>query len=213
MLTSNFRYWTIGMSPQAQLSEIHFCFFLNLIKNRKLDMGMTLRPSENPFIWQAFIWWLTPTAPSMEPCALPQSYSLSTFFTLYFETGNSLNWMSQSCFVLLFKSSLYRPGWPQSHRDPPASASQVLGLKACATTPWLQTFFPPGFHFVVDPAGLEFAVDETGLELWGTDLSLFPGIRSAPSRPAWLFLKGCRNSYSPSMELEFRTQACGWSGF
>ena len=30
--------------------------------------------------------------------------------------------------------SLCRPGWPQSHRDPPASASQVLGLNACATT-------------------------------------------------------------------------------
>ena len=27
-----------------------------------------------------------------------------------------------------------RPGWPWSHRDPLASASWVLGLKACATT-------------------------------------------------------------------------------
>ncbi|KAL6033303.1 hypothetical protein STEG23_014951, partial [Scotinomys teguina] len=27
-----------------------------------------------------------------------------------------------------------RPGWPQTHRDPPASASGVLGLKMCVTT-------------------------------------------------------------------------------
>uniref|UniRef100_A0A8C2QK66 Reticulon n=1 Tax=Cricetulus griseus TaxID=10029 RepID=A0A8C2QK66_CRIGR len=31
--------------------------------------------------------------------------------------------------------SLWRPGWPGTHRDPPASASRVLGLKACATKP------------------------------------------------------------------------------
>jgi hypothetical protein len=30
---------------------------------------------------------------------------------------------------------LCRLGWPQTPRDPPGSASQVLGLKACATTP------------------------------------------------------------------------------
>ena len=28
-------------------------------------------------------------------------------------------------------TSSYRPGWPQTHRDPPASASRVLGLKLC----------------------------------------------------------------------------------
>jgi hypothetical protein len=31
--------------------------------------------------------------------------------------------------------SICRPGWPQTHRDPPASASQVLGWKVCITTP------------------------------------------------------------------------------
>jgi hypothetical protein len=45
--------------------------------------------------------------------------------------------------------SLYRPGCPGTHsvdqaglklRNPPASASQVLGLKACATTAQLYTF-------------------------------------------------------------------------
>jgi hypothetical protein len=53
------------------------------------------------------------------------------------------------CFVFLFlffrdRVSLYSPGCPGTHsvdqaglelRNPPASASQVLGLKACATTP------------------------------------------------------------------------------
>ena len=49
------------------------------------------------------------------------------------------------CFVLFFRDrvSLCRPGCPGTHfvdqaslelRNPPASASQVLGLKACATT-------------------------------------------------------------------------------
>jgi hypothetical protein len=49
------------------------------------------------------------------------------------------------CFVLFFrdKVSLYSPGCPGTHfvdqaglklRNPPASASGVLGLKACATT-------------------------------------------------------------------------------
>ena len=32
--------------------------------------------------------------------------------------------------------TLCRPGWPQTHRDPPVSASQVLRLKACTTTAW-----------------------------------------------------------------------------
>ena len=33
-----------------------------------------------------------------------------------------------------------RPGWPQTHKDSPASASWVLGLKACTTTTWLYLF-------------------------------------------------------------------------
>jgi hypothetical protein len=49
-------------------------------------------------------------------------------------------------FVFVFQDrvSLYSPGCPGTHfvdqaglelRNPPASASQVLGLKVCATTP------------------------------------------------------------------------------
>jgi hypothetical protein len=56
-------------------------------------------------------------------------------------------------FFLVFgdRVSLYSPGCSGTHfvdqaglelRNPPASASQVLGLKACATTAWL-----PAFHF------------------------------------------------------------------
>jgi hypothetical protein len=56
------------------------------------------------------------------------------------------------CFVLFCfrdRVSLYSPGCPGTHsvdqaglelRNPPASASQVLGLKACATTAWLFFF-------------------------------------------------------------------------
>ena len=36
-------------------------------------------------------------------------------------------------------NSLCRLGWPETHRDLPASASRTLGLKACATT--VQLFF------------------------------------------------------------------------
>jgi hypothetical protein len=57
-------------------------------------------------------------------------------------------------FVFLFflqdRVSLCSPGCPGTHsvdhaglklRNPPASASQVLGLKACATTTWQELMF------------------------------------------------------------------------
>jgi hypothetical protein len=64
------------------------------------------------------------------------------------------------CFVLFFRDrvSLYSPGCPGAHfvdqaglelRNPPASASRVLGLKACATTPsscW--SFFTTYFFYL-----------------------------------------------------------------
>ena len=63
------------------------------------------------------------------------------------------------CFVLFVsvfrdRVSLYSPGCPGAHsvdeaglklRNPPASASQVLGLKACATTAPVVWFFETGF--------------------------------------------------------------------
>jgi hypothetical protein len=55
------------------------------------------------------------------------------------------------CFVLFCfrdRVSLYSPGCPGTHfvdqaglRNPPASASRVLGLKACTTTPGFCLFF------------------------------------------------------------------------
>jgi hypothetical protein len=52
-------------------------------------------------------------------------------------------------FVFRDRVSLYSPGCPATHfvdqaglkiRNPPASASQVLGLKACATMPGISYF-------------------------------------------------------------------------
>jgi hypothetical protein len=60
------------------------------------------------------------------------------------------------CFLFLFfqdKVSLCSPGCPGTHsvdqailelRNPPASASQVLGLKVCATTTWPKRLFLTG---------------------------------------------------------------------
>jgi hypothetical protein len=54
------------------------------------------------------------------------------------------------CFVFQDRVSLYSPGCPEIHFidqagleliNPPASASRVLGLKACATTPGSQALF------------------------------------------------------------------------
>jgi hypothetical protein len=54
------------------------------------------------------------------------------------------------CFVFRDRVSLYSPGYPGSHsvdqaglelRNPPASASRVLGLKARATTPGFILYF------------------------------------------------------------------------
>jgi hypothetical protein len=62
--------------------------------------------------------------------------------------GSFLKKHSIYLFIYIFgfrdKVSLYSPGCPGTHfvdqaglelRNPPASASRVLGLKACATTP------------------------------------------------------------------------------
>jgi hypothetical protein len=71
------------------------------------------------------------------------------FFFFYNSQGQSI--VELFFFFLVFRDrvSLYSPGCPGTHfvdqaglelRNPPASASQVLGLKACATTPVLWNF-------------------------------------------------------------------------
>ena len=46
------------------------------------------------------------------------------------------------CLALAFRNSLCRPGWPRAQKSP-ASAFQVLELKACATTARRLHFFMP----------------------------------------------------------------------
>jgi hypothetical protein len=65
-------------------------------------------------------------------------------------------------YLLLSWNLLCRPGWSQTHRNPPASASPVLGLKTCTTTATCFCFFEAVSHSVV-LAGLELSVDQDGL--------------------------------------------------
>jgi len=51
----------------------------------------------------------------------------SVLFCFVFEVGSMKPWLAWN--------SLCRPDWPQTHRDPPASASLVLGWKVCSTMP------------------------------------------------------------------------------
>ena len=55
-------------------------------------------------------------------------------FLLWFGFGFSIClFMTGSHYVALAVLELCRPGWPQTYRDPSGSASQILGLKMCAT--------------------------------------------------------------------------------
>jgi hypothetical protein len=71
------------------------------------------------------------------------------------------------CFVFVFRDrvSLYSPGCPGTHfvhqdglklRNLPTSASRVLGLKACATTPGSWAFFELGVKLKYYPRDLNF---------------------------------------------------------
>ena len=53
---------------------------------------------------------------------------------LFFKTGFL-------CVALAVLDSLCRPGWPWTHRDRPASASQVLELKSCTNMPAFSCIF------------------------------------------------------------------------
>jgi hypothetical protein len=70
------------------------------------------------------------------------------FFVLFFVF--LFFWFFLVFLVFRDRVSLYSPGCPGTHfvdqaglelRDPPASASRVLGLKVCATTPSITPFF------------------------------------------------------------------------
>jgi hypothetical protein len=82
------------------------------------------------------------------------------FFFFFFSSSNFLNALCLLIemefffffFLLVFRDrvSLYSPGCPGTHsvdqaglelRNPPASASQVHRLKACATTDWRNGIF------------------------------------------------------------------------
>jgi hypothetical protein len=74
-------------------------------------------------------------------------------------------------FFLVFRDrvSLYSPGYPGTHfvdqaglelRDSPASASQVLGLKVCATTPgYFLTFLKDLFIYFMYVSTLSLSSD------------------------------------------------------
>jgi hypothetical protein len=81
------------------------------------------------------------------------------------------------CFVFRDRVSLYSPGCPGTHsvdqaglelRNPPASASRVLGLKACATTPGKTNFFNRGINIkliMIFANDFEAAYEVLGIEL------------------------------------------------
>jgi hypothetical protein len=52
-------------------------------------------------------------------------------FVFFFFIKNLLNRICLLCISDLSWNLLCRPGWP--HKDPPASASPVLGLESCTT--------------------------------------------------------------------------------
>jgi hypothetical protein len=70
-------------------------------------------------------------------------------YSVFFKTKNILKIFFFFLLVFRDRVSLCSPGCPGTHsvdqaglelRNPPASASQVLGLKVCTTTPSLKTF-------------------------------------------------------------------------
>jgi hypothetical protein len=102
------------------------------------------------------------------------------------------------CFVLVFgdRVSLYSPGCPGTHsvdqvglelRNPPASASRVLGLKACATTPG-RCYSEPILSRVPEHLGRERrSMNRSSLGLqsakFGPKLDWLVMLSSSPVRP------------------------------
>lgn len=76
-------------------------------------------------------------------------------------------------------SSLCSPGWHQSHRDATTSASRMLGIQACITTPGNKTHFFANCSSKLWKWKAEFSVTGNKIFLWNLFLvSLFPHPRS-----------------------------------
>jgi hypothetical protein len=109
----------------------------------------------------SFQWW--PTRPSFDTYAarvkssgvLVSSYCCSTYRVYILSTSLAdclFVFVFVFCFFVFSRQgfSLYSPGCPGTHsvdqaglelRNPPASASRVLGLKVCTTTPGCFCFY------------------------------------------------------------------------
>ena len=68
----------------------------------------------------------------------------------------------------------FRPGWPWTHKDLPASASQVLGLRACATWPEYCFDYVLSKHFFIFYSVIFLIVDPFRLGLLAHTLNPSP---------------------------------------
>jgi hypothetical protein len=93
------------------------------------------------------------TTPGISPVPPPPHIHAKKRIVFWEAKGQILSCLFVCLFVCLFfqdRISLCSPGCPGTHsvdqaglelRNPPASASQVLGLKACATTTWRDRYY------------------------------------------------------------------------
>jgi hypothetical protein len=111
-------------------------FLISHIPSSSANSGIQVAPSWHPLIYCG-------------PHSSVQSLPVPASETVFIATSPA---RTPSLFYLVFRDrvSLYSPGCPGTHsvdqaglelRNPPASASRVLGLKACATTAWQQPPF------------------------------------------------------------------------
>ena len=80
------------------------------------------------------------------------------------ERHYQLSYTQAHCeYLMSFFFSLCRPGWPTTHRDPPASASWVLESKVCTFVAFrflliLFCLFVKGFHYYIALAVLKLTL-------------------------------------------------------
>ena len=101
-------------------------------------------------------------------CSMARGYSRNSVLVLGHNAW--LRWLAP-LFVCLSWNSLCRPGWPQIHKDSPASASTVLGSKACTAKPslnqWLLDYTYMGILSIYCVNSNHSAhVKGTGQSLW-----------------------------------------------